>query len=36
MTALRIALAQCRQTAAFDSNARTIFRFLDEAAKPQA
>jgi ribosomal-protein-alanine N-acetyltransferase len=29
---LRIALAQCRQTADFDTNARTIFRFLDDAA----
>jgi len=29
---LRIALAQCRQTDDFDTNAATIFRFLDEAA----
>ena len=28
---LRIALAQCRQTADFDANAATIFRFLDRA-----
>ena len=32
MTALKIGLAQCRQTNDFDANARTIFRFLDEAA----
>lgn len=32
MTVLRIALAQCRQTADFDTNARTIFEFLDRAA----
>ena len=29
---VRIALAQCRQTDDFDTNAATIFRFLDEAA----
>ena len=28
---LRIALAQCRQTADFDANAATIFRSLDRA-----
>lgn len=33
MTTLRIALAQCRQSDDFDANARTIFRFLEEAAK---
>lgn len=33
---LRIALAQCRQVNDFESNARTIFRFLDEAADAQA
>jgi predicted amidohydrolase len=32
MKPLRIALAQCRQTANVDENARTIFRFLDQAA----
>lgn len=32
MTTLRIALAQTRQTADFDENAATIFRFLDQAA----
>lgn len=32
MTMLKIGLAQCRQTADFDVNARTIFRFLEEAA----
>jgi len=36
MNSLRIAMAQCRQTDDFDANARTIFRFLDEAAKRQA
>jgi len=29
---LKIGLAQCRQTNDFEANARTIFRFLDEAA----
>lgn len=32
MTTLRIALAQCRQSADFEANARTIFDFLDRAA----
>ena len=32
MGTLTIALAQCRQTADFDTNAETIFRALDEAA----
>lgn len=36
MTTLRIALAQCRQTDDFDTNARTIFRFLEEAAAQRA
>ena len=36
MTTLRIALAQCRQTDDFDTNARTIFRFLEAAAKQRA
>jgi predicted amidohydrolase len=33
MSSLRIALAQCRQTADLDVNATTIFRMLDEAAR---
>lgn len=33
MKMLRVALAQCRQTADFEANAATIFRFLDEAAR---
>ena len=33
MSSLRIALAQCRQTADFDTNAATIFRMMDEAAR---
>ena len=33
MSSLRIALAQCRQTADFDANAATIFRMVDEAAR---
>ena len=33
MSSLRIALAQCRQTADFDTNAATIFRMIDEAAR---
>ncbi|MCI0684697.1 MAG: carbon-nitrogen hydrolase family protein [Gemmataceae bacterium] len=33
MSSLKIALAQCRQTDDFDTNARTIFRDLDEAAR---
>jgi predicted amidohydrolase len=32
MASLRIALAQCRQTADLEENARTIFEFLDRAA----
>lgn len=32
MKSLRIGLAQCRQTADFDENSRTIFRFLEQAA----
>lgn len=36
MTTLRIALAQCRQTDDFDTNACTIFRFLEEAAAQRA
>src|SRR5690242_13605705 len=32
MPTLTIGLAQCSQTADFDANARTIFRFLEEAA----
>jgi ribosomal-protein-alanine N-acetyltransferase len=33
MKLLRIGLAQCRQTASFDTNEKTIFRFLDDAAR---
>ena len=33
---LRIALAQCRQTADCDENAATIFRFLDRAIARKA
>lgn len=33
MKPLRIGLAQCRQTDCFDTNARTIFRFLDQAGQ---
>jgi predicted amidohydrolase len=36
MTMLKIALAQCRQTADFSKTARTIFRFLEEAARQGA
>ena len=36
MPSLRIALAQCRQTADLDVNARTILRFLDRAAESGA
>lgn len=36
MSTLRIALAQCRQTADFDENAKTIFRFLEDAARADA
>ena len=36
MKPLRIALAQCRQTASLETNAQTIFRFLEEAARSQA
>jgi predicted amidohydrolase len=35
MPSLRIALAQCRQTADLDANAAAIFRMLDEAARQQ-
>jgi predicted amidohydrolase len=33
MKSLRIALAQCRQTASLEANAATIFRFLDQAGQ---
>jgi predicted amidohydrolase len=33
MTKIKIALAQCRQTGAFDENAQTILRWLDEAGR---
>lgn len=33
MPVLKIALAQARQSASFDQNAATIFRFLEEAAR---
>jgi ribosomal-protein-alanine N-acetyltransferase len=33
MSSLRIGLAQCRQTADFDTNAATVFRMLDAAAR---
>ncbi|MBC7821217.1 MAG: hypothetical protein IAG10_30390, partial [Planctomycetaceae bacterium] len=33
---LRIALAQCRQVNDVETNARTIFRFLEQAAEAQA
>lgn len=36
MASLRIALAQCRQTASLDTNTDTIFRFLEEAARAGA
>jgi ribosomal-protein-alanine N-acetyltransferase len=36
MKLLRIALAQCRQTACFDTNTKTILRFLDMAAEAGA
>jgi ribosomal-protein-alanine N-acetyltransferase len=36
MRLLRIALAQCRQTGNLDDNERTIFQFLDGAAKADA
>src|SRR4051812_48441069 len=36
MKPLRIALAQCRQTASLAANEKTIFRFLDLAAQAQA
>ena len=35
-TSLRIALAQCRQVNDVDANARTIFRFLEQAAAAQS
>ena len=34
MSTLRIALAQCRQTADLDANAATIFRMVEDAAAP--
>src|SRR5262245_31110545 len=36
MRPLRIALAQCRQTASLEANERTIFRFLDQAGRAGA
>ena len=36
MRPLRIALAQCRQTASLADNESTIFRFLDQAAQEKA
>ena len=33
MSSLRIALAQCRQTADLDTNAATIFRMVEDAAR---
>jgi ribosomal-protein-alanine N-acetyltransferase len=36
MRSLRIALAQCRQTASLEANEATIFRFLDQAGKAGA
>jgi predicted amidohydrolase len=33
MPSLRIGLSQCRQTGDFDTNAATIFRMMDEAAR---
>lgn len=36
MPTLRIALAQCRQTADFDDNVAAVFAFLDEAARKGA
>ena len=33
---LRIALAQCRQTADYEENSKTIFRFLDQAIAQKA
>ena len=33
MSSLRIGLAQCRQTGDFDTNAATIFRMMDAAAR---
>lgn len=36
MNTLRIVLAQCRQTGDFETNAATIFRWLDEAARAEA
>ena len=36
MKLLRIALAQCRQTASLDDNERTVFRFLEDAARSGA
>jgi predicted amidohydrolase len=36
MKSLRIALAQCRQTASLETNEETIFRFLDQASQAKA
>lgn len=36
MKALRVALAQCRQTADWNENERTIFRFVEDAARAGA
>ena len=36
MSTLKIALAQCLQTDDFETNAQTIFRFLDQAAAAKA
>lgn len=36
MKPLRIALAQCRQTASLETNEATIFRFLDRASQAKA
>src|ERR1043166_8613361 len=33
MKMLKIGLAQVRQTASFEENVKTVFRFIDEAAK---
>jgi predicted amidohydrolase len=36
MNSLRIALAQCRQTACWDENERTVLRFLEDSARERA
>ena len=36
MQNLRIALAQCRQTACWEENERTVLRFLEAAARERA